>query len=341
MNCTDHDINSNSTITDLEPVTHSNSLIISEDVILGPALVWTYTGLRVLQCILAMGGNLVTIISVFTFEFLWDNSGCRLVASLALADFFMGLHFFFERIARHLFSSNIVLKVVCYVQVIIELLTGAGNLYCTLLCTIDRFIFVIRPLRYFTIVTPRRAMWAIAITWMLICIQIALSLGLAPTPNDQIIQHCGWVSMLPRWTLILSHSQFVLIAFCAIVPIYCVIGYTSWKLSMNMPDIINYPPEARAMQRAKLRENKMAKTIGWVLITFLLCYTPANFIALVHFFYTPPLPFGIILANRIVILIYNMQAILNPFIYGYRNAPFKKAYKKMLGSKCQVTSIEQ
>ncbi len=328
---------SNTTTT--ETVANSNSLVISEGAILGPALVWTYIGLRSLQSVLAMGGNLVTIYSVFKFEFLWDNSGSRLVASLALADFLMGLHPFFERIARHLFSSNITLKVVCYVQVIIEMLTGAGNIYCTLLCTIDRFIFVTRPLRYFTIVTPRRAAWAIAIAWMLIFIQIVLYLGLAPSPDDKIFQNCGWVNMMPEWAVISTLGQFVVIAFCTIVPIYCVIGYTSLKLSMNEPDIVNYPPEAQPAQKAKLRENKMARTIGWVLITFLLCFTPVLvYSALVQFLYTPPLPFGIIVGNRVVLLIYNMQAILNPFIYGYRNAHFKKAYKKILGVK--ITPIQ-
>ena len=316
-----------------ETITHVNTGFQpkSEEEILGPTLVWTFVSLRVLQGIFAMAGNLITIIAVLKAEDLWDNSTCRMVAALAVADFIGGVNPFFGRFVRQLTSSEKVLTSICYMQTI-QVLSGYGNVYSNLLLTIDRYIFITRPLRYFTIVTPQRALRAISSVWMLIFLQIALMLAFGPGPSEETIQQCGWNKVVGNLAFYSTLGQFALITFCVIVPLYGVIGYTAWKQSINEPHISNYPPETQPIQKAKLKERKMIKTIGLVLGTYLTCYTPILlFLIIVNFSrYTKPFPFGILLTNRILVLVYNFQLILNPFIYGWKNLQFRKAYQKLL-----------
>ena len=324
----------------LTKVMSSNSTTIeedavsSEDAILGPEVVWTFLILRTIQAILSTLGNLGTIIAVFKFEFLQENSACRLVAALGLADFFGGVTPIFGAIARRLTSTTLALNMLCYVQVIFSLLGGYGNVYCTLLCTIDRYIFITRPLRYFTIVTPQRALKAILVAWGLIIFQIVLKLSLSPYLDAAI--GCKLLRVLPKAAYYETLAQYILITFCVVVPIYGVIGYTSSKLSKTEPDLMNYPPEAQALQKAKLHERKMAKTIGLVLGTYLTCYMPLFVYNIITgFIFKPPAPFAILLGHRIMLLVYYMQGILNPFIYSWKNVHFKKAYRKLLCRKGQ------
>ena len=328
--------------TTIETITHSvnaNLKLESEDEVLGPILVWTFIILRAIQGIFAMAGNLITMIAVFNFEFLWENSACRMIAALAFADFCGGVVPFGGTVAKQLTSSISRLNALCYVQVLFNLLTGYGNVYCTLLCTIDRCIFITRPLRYQSIVTPGRASWAILIVWILIVIQIALILALAPSPDAAL--KCSYAKVMTKVAFYETLAQFVVITFCVIVPIYVVVGYTSWTLSKNEPHISNYPPEAQGIQKAKLKERKMAKTIGLVLGTYLICYTP--FLlgdAIIKFSIAQPFPFGIILLRKVLNFVYNMQGILNPFIYSWKNAHFRKAYNKFLPGNCRVDPIQ-
>ncbi len=329
-------MSSNSTTSELVTQVNPSLQHVSEEEILGAPLVWTFLILRALQGIIGMLGNLVTMFAVFHFEFLWENSTSRMVAALALADFFGGANPFYGAIARHFISSISVLNSLCYVQVVSRLLTMYGNVYCTLLCTIDRYIFITRPLRYISIVTTRRASWAITITWLLICLQITLMVGLGPGVDAEF--KCNWAKAMTKLAFYETLAQFVLITFCVIVPLYVIIAYTSWKASMNEPHITNYPPEVQPMQKAKLRERRMAKTIGMVLGTYLACYLPLIlYDNITRFLYTPPFPFEIILVKRILVLIYNMQALLNPFLYGWKNTRFRRAYQKLLCKRGHVT----
>ncbi len=334
-------IESNSSLSTIQTITQgkTTSQLYSEYDILGPGLSWTYIILQGLQGIFAMVVNLLTMIAVYRFEFLWENSGCRMVAGLALADFFGGVTPLFELIPRLFTSSISLLNAFCYVQASCELLAGFGNVFCTLLCTIDRYIFITKPLRYFSIVTPGRALRAIFITWMVIVLQIILMLAFGPSFDAEIT--CGYDRIVSELAVYLVVGQFVLVTFFVIIPLYMIIGCTAYKLSRNEPHYSNYPSEAQAIQKAKLRERKMVKTIGWVLGTFLVCFilVLAYSMFLILSGYSDPLPFGILLTHRIIVLVYNIQFILNPFIYTWKNLLFRKAYKRLLPKRCKFSSM--
>lgn len=330
----------NSTTT--ETITYGNTSVLqpSDDEILGPAVVLTFIILRAVQGILSIVGNLVTIIAVFTFEMLRENPACRMVASLALADFFWGMASFCGNPARQLSSSVSFLNSLCYVRVFFNLLSGHGNVYFTLLCTLDRYVFITRPLRYQSIVTLARASRAILIVWMVLVLQTALILSLASTADAE--KQCSYEAVINRVALRGIIAQFVLITFCVIVPLYGVIGYISWKANKTEPHISNYPPEAQSAQKEKLQGRKWAKTIGLVLGSYIICYTPFLVGDLVVVFsFSKPYPFEILLVRRMLTTLYNMQAILNPFIYAWKNVHFRQAYNKLLSRRRQVASIQQ
>ncbi len=215
-------------------------------------------------------------------------------------------------------------------KMFLNIVAGMGNVYNLLLTTIDRFIYIIKPMRYFSIVTNRRTMAAIITVWTIAIPQAVLILAFGENVNQNIACKIG--SILTKVGFLLLPVQMVLIMVLIIVPLYGKIGYTSWKLSKSEPDLCHFPAETRAQQRAKLQERKMIKTIGLVLITYFLCYmTTSIYGMMVVMLHEPPYPFGILLGNRIVRVIYQMQSIVNPFLIGWKDKKFRKAYKKLLG----------
>ena len=310
----------------------------TEDETLGPTLTWVFVSLRATQGLLAMVGNLVTMIAVYRYEFLWENGTCRMIAALALADFFAGVDAFSGSIVRQFLSRISDLNMLCYFQVITALIAGFGNGYCILLLTIDRFIFITRPLLYVSIVTARRALVAILVTWMVIFFQTNLIMAFAQSPNAKI--SCEWGNIIPKVAFYLIQFQFAVVTFCVIVPVYGVIWYIAWKLNKNEPDLCHFPPENQDQQRQKLKERKMAKTIGIMLGAYLICYIPMFVYAImINLFYSRPFPYGIILGYRILTFVYHLQGVVNIFIYGWKNVQFKKAYKKLIPLKWQVSPI--
>ncbi len=87
--------------------------------------------------LIAVLGNLITIIAVYKYEFLWEKSASRLVASLAFADLFGGLGPFCA-LTRHLVSATSTLNALCFLNIFLNVLAAFGNVYNILLVTIDR-----------------------------------------------------------------------------------------------------------------------------------------------------------------------------------------------------------
>ena len=86
----------------------------------------------------------------------------------------------------------------------------------------------------------------------------------------------------------------------------------------------------------------MVTTIGVVLGTYLICYLPAAaYTSIAMMVYKPPFPFGILLGNRILRVVYKMQCVLNPFLYGWKNKKFRQAYRRLLFRNPQVAPSNQ
>ena len=77
----------------------SDSLPPTEEAILGAPVMWTFLVINAILGILGVLGNAFTVAAICCFYTLRENSTCRIVASLAIADCLSGLSPFL-RIAR-------------------------------------------------------------------------------------------------------------------------------------------------------------------------------------------------------------------------------------------------
>ena len=303
--------------------------LLDED-ILGFPLSITSLTIRGLQGFIAIVVNMATILAVYKYEFLWEECTSRFVLSLAFADLFGGVTAFFEISRTALEMAGTKLILLCYVELFLNLVSGVGNFFNILFVTIDRHIYITRPLRYRSIVTPFRTSMAIIILWCLIICQITL---IVVFPISSMIEKkCTLYPALP----FIMPQVFIVTAL--VVPCYVHIMLTVHKLTKAEPHLSCYPQDLQAQQKENLKQRNMAKTMAYVLTPFLFCYYFTTMYNIVFgTLYKPPFSFGIVVGKKISMIIFWLQNLINPFIYGWKNQHFRKAYRKLFeGSKVFV-----
>ncbi len=214
---------------------------------------------------------------------------------------------------------------ICYVRHFVNILSVTGNLYNMLLVTIDRYIYMTCPLKYEQFFTPSNGRIAICIVWAFVSAQ-ALAFLIFWTSTDP---RCLRVTEL----FVAIPLQVMIVSTFLILPTYVRIGLIAKKLNKTEPHLSNFPPEAQASQKKKLRERKMAKTLGLVLGVYLGSWASAVSGTLLTTRYQPPYPYSIQIVHRILSIAYWMQTVVNPFLYGWRNQTFAKYYRKILRMK--------
>ena len=299
------------------------------------ALQYVHTTLLIITGLLgcmAIITNLITMIAVAKFEFLKDEPTSRFVISLASADLLAGLAAFIDiTMGSNLQLGSTSWIILCKTRLGFILLSLLANVYNCLFVTIDRALYMLRPMRYVSIVTTFRASVSILCLWVFVAVQalmfvifdydIKLERNVCSIPND--------VSKTGGYILV---TQYSLIVFGVILPCYCKIILTVRHLRRTEPHVTNFPREQQGNQIKKLKERNMAVTMGWVMGTFVIC----NIIPVMYGFVVGRVPefdhfsFNATLGAEISRRVYWAQFMLNSFIYGWRNKLFRRAYKKLL-----------
>ncbi len=291
----------------------------------------------ILICIICLSQHGVLII-FHRYEFLRENNACRFLGSLAIADILGGVAAFLETVwnATEL-SSTFLSNLLCRLMLLFYSLSALGNFYSYLLMTIDRLVYVERPLRYISLVTQKRALLGVIIVWVVNIVQstskIKWNLYVVPEYS------CNWLNdkLTHRPGVYFSLFELYVVTFFVLAPIYGKIAYTTWMLIKTEPHISNLSPHGQIEQKKKIKQRKMTKTIGITFGIYLICFFfPFIYIGITSQSYNIPYPFGILLLNKTAIFVYRLTLVLNAFIYATTNKMMKTAYHKMFCKHNQI-----
>ena len=271
-----------------------------------------------------------TIIAVCKFSFLREDCTCRFVASLACADLIAGIAVLSDILLSYIEIQSSVYVHLCKFKVCLHYAAVTGNLYNILSVTIDRIIYIHRPLRYISIVTEFRTSVSLIVLWVAIIVQVSMLLIFNPTinPYKPCTIPSGNFGQGSRHIMMMQLGVIALI----VIPCQVTILWTAGKLARDEPHVTHYAEEHRPQQLERLRQRKMARTLAIISGLFLLCNIP---VLTFHMIISKVYPsarksFSVIISIRILKIILWMQSIINPFIYSWRNKSFRQAYRKLL-----------
>ena len=198
------------------------------------------------------------------------------------------------------------------------------SLFSLLFVSVDRYIYIMKPLKYPKYMNVRNAVVLVIFMWIYVTIGVGIPfMGWTNWTNETKVCKVSAVSHRMYSFLKMFH---MLIAFVATATLNCIILCTAYK---NMKTI--------AIQRrvvgAPIRENpgyRTAKMFGLVVGLFYLCWIPYYSIYVVVGLKEKDLSTAICTANHATLVLALCNSFFNPFIYTSMNKDFKSAFNSLL-----------
>ncbi|XP_026150756.1 trace amine-associated receptor 4-like [Mastacembelus armatus] len=291
----------------------------------------------ILSCISVLTAflNLLVIISISHFKQLHTPTNL-LILSLAVSDFFVGLLMLFQTmlIDGCWFLGDLMCSLVQYMAYIIT----TASVGTMVLISIDRYVAICDPLHYSIRVTQKRVQVCVCLCWS--CSVIFDSLLL----KDNLKQPGRYHSCFGECIVVVNPiSKVVDFTVSFILPITVIVV-------LYMGVFVVAVSQARAMRShittvtvqgsrkvtAKKSELKAARTLGVVVVMFLICFCPYHCVSLAG---QETLINDSSVAFVIGLAYFN--SCLNPLIYAFFYPWFRKSVKLIVSLKIlQADSCE-
>ncbi|XP_078030354.1 trace amine-associated receptor 13c-like [Epinephelus lanceolatus] len=265
--------------------------------------------------------NLLVIIAVSHFRQLHTPTNILLL-SLAVSDFLMGLL---------VIPGELVLRTSCWLF---------GDIVCTLcgytsfiimsssigdmvLISVDRYVAICDPLHYTTRVTVKTVKVCVCLCWL------GAALYNCPFLKDNLIKPDSFNSCHGECVSVINHIAGAVDLFISfIVPIsVIVVLYTrvfvvavSQARAMRS-HITAVTLQLSVNQKKKKSELKAARTLGVLVVVFLICFCPYYCVTLAGGY----LPNSVFVSS--VHCLFFLNSCLNPLIYALFYSWFRKAVK--------------
>uniref|UniRef100_A0A7N8XWV9 G-protein coupled receptors family 1 profile domain-containing protein n=1 Tax=Mastacembelus armatus TaxID=205130 RepID=A0A7N8XWV9_9TELE len=265
--------------------------------------------------------NLLVIISISHFKQLHTPTN-SLILSLAVSDFFVGFILLFQSmfIDGCWYIGDLMCVVCCGLDYII-CYSSVGNM---VLISIDRYVAICDPLHYSIRVTQKRVQVCVCLCWIwfLFCFIVFL--------KDNLKQPGQYNSCVGECVIIINKSVRVAdVILTFILPITVIVV-------LYMRVFVVAVSQARAMRShvttvtvqgsrkvtAKKSELKAARTLGVVVVVFIICFCPYYCVTLAD-----QETLLSVSSAAFVLCLYYFNSCLNPLIYASFYPWFRKCTK--------------
>ncbi|XP_012713592.2 trace amine-associated receptor 13c-like [Fundulus heteroclitus] len=270
--------------------------------------------------LLTVALNLLVIISVSHFRKLHTPTNILLL-SLAVSDFLVGLLLMPGEIIRNTacwFFGDLLCSLYNYVSYIITS-ASVGDM---VLISVDRYVAICDPLHYATLVTERRVKACVCLCWLGSVLYSSVVVKADLTQPGQ--QHSCYGECVIVVDYILGTFD-LLITFIAPVTIIIVLYMRVFVVAVSQARAMRSHITAVALQLSvaftRKSELKAARTLGVLMVVFLICFCPYYCVSLVG---------DNLLTDSYasyVIFLFYFNSSLNPVIYALFYPWFRKAVK--------------
>ena len=226
------------------------------------------TTVKVIIAILCTCGNCLIMLSLKKFEWLRVATN-YFVALLAFYDFCNGLSTSSLMVARLLISQpgdNITVEynVICKMNVYIAAFAGYGNLLCLIIITMDRYIYINWPLRYYELVTNRKAL-VVSIN----CLLLTSVVSAIVSYGQDVVKPCLAIKMF-RFDVIVSVGiPTFLLAFVLVILLYGKIAWLAYKAKKSIANQMTASDQSGSQKRTT---KVISLVVGVFMATYLMAF---------------------------------------------------------------------
>ncbi|KAK2840296.1 hypothetical protein Q5P01_014036 [Channa striata] len=267
--------------------------------------------------------NLLVVISISHFKQLHTPTNLLLL-SLAVSDFFIGILMFFQvmLIDGCWFLGDLMCAVYQYIAYIIT----SASVGTMVLISVDRYVAICYPLLYSTEITHNRVKVCVCLCWVSSVIFQSLIL------QDVLNQPGKFNSCNGECVFVINYiagvSDFILtfiVPITVIVVLYLRVFVVAVSQARAMRSHVAAVSLQRSVKLTKKSELKATRTLGVVIIVFLICLCPYYCVAL-----TGQDTVMNASSAAFVICLYYFNSCLNPVIYAFFYPWFRKSMKLIL-----------
>ncbi|XP_059199368.1 trace amine-associated receptor 1-like [Centropristis striata] len=263
--------------------------------------------------------NLLVIISISHFKQLHTPTNLLLL-SLAVSDFFIGFLILFQIMLID--GCWYLGDLMCALVLVFDYIITSASVGNMVLISVDRYVAICEPLHYSTKVTEKRVQVCIYLCWICSVIFHSLVMKDILKPLGQYNSCIGECVHLIHYIAGIADLLLTFIfPITAIIVLYMRVLVVAVSQARAMRSQIAAVPLQRVKVTAKKSELKAARTIGVLVVVFLVCLCP---------FYCVALTGQDNLMNAssaaFFICLYLFNSCLNPLIYAFFLPLVQKIY---------------
>ncbi|XP_006806072.1 trace amine-associated receptor 13c-like, partial [Neolamprologus brichardi] len=245
-----------------------------------------------------------------------------LLLSLAVSDFLIGLLMMPAKILRHT-SCWFLGQLTCSMYIYASYIISSASVGIMVLISVDRYVAICDPLHYPTRITERRVKLCVCLCWLCSVIYNILFI------KNDLLQGERHTSCYGECVIVIDYivgTTDIVLTFIAPVTVIVFLYMRVFVVAVSQARAMRSHVTAVTLQlsvtlTAKKSEIKAARTLGVLVLVFLLGFCPYYIVSLL----------GNELFNSssasIVIYLYYFNSCLNPLIYAMFYPWFRKAVK--------------
>ena len=271
--------------------------------------------------------SLVLLIFKLNFRNRLRSTNCYFIANMSLADLLFAVQNLPHAYNNFVFNGHWVLResvglALCKVDVFFSLISMVTTNLTILAISVDRYFAVFMP--YKKLITRRICFLIIFLTWFISTVFASPLLYYSTLVERGFYTTCTLSDghVLKLWYTILAGILTTTLVIMLVL--YTAVGLKIWQYR----SIPGNPTQATLARREK-QNREIFKMLITLVVVFYVCFLPFVMLSLSHlfgFYFALKRNYG----RFTVLVLYFMNAVINPMIYYIFNESFREGFRSVL-----------